>query len=136
MDNPNRWKQRFENFEKAYLKLEMVIEHAALHEDDIVKMALIQAFEFTFELAWKTLKDYMEEEGFELSSPKSVIRQAFQSKYITDGAVWMEALKKRNNTVHNYDSLIMDETVTLIKSEFYPALTNWYCVFAKRRLRI
>ena len=89
MDNPNRWKQRFENFEKAYLKLEMVIEHAALHEDDIVKMALIQAFEFTFELAWKTLKDYMEEEGFELSSPKSVIRQAFQSTYITDGAVWM-----------------------------------------------
>lgn len=56
MDNPNRWKQRFENFEKAYLKLEMVIEHAALHEDDIVKMALIQAFEFTFELAWKNVE--------------------------------------------------------------------------------
>lgn len=133
MDNPDRWKQRFENFGRAYEKFVMVVEHAAMHKDEITKMALIQAFEFTFELAWKTLKDYMEEEGFELNSPKSVIRQAFQSKYIVDGEVWMEALKKRNNTVHNYDSLIIDETVTFIVEDFYPAVTSWYLAFSERQ---
>ena len=133
MNNPNRWRQRFDNFTKAYQKLVMVAEKEALREDEIAKMALIQAFEFTFELAWKTLKDYMEEEGFELSSPKSVIRQAFQAKYISNGQVWMEALKKRNNTVHNYDALIMDETVVFIVEEFYPALRDWYLSFTERR---
>jgi nucleotidyltransferase substrate binding protein (TIGR01987 family) len=133
MDNPNRWKQRFDNFTKAYYKLVMVAEHNDLRNDEIAKMALIQAFEFTFELAWKTLKDFMEEEGFELNSPKSVIRQAFQSRYITNGEVWMEALKKRNNTVHNYDSLIMDETVNFIVEEFYPVLRQWYSAFSERQ---
>lgn len=133
MDNPNRWKQRFDNFTKAYYKLVMVAELNVLRDDEIAKMALVQAFEFTFELAWKTLKDFMEEEGFELNSPKSVIRQAFQSRYIANGEVWMEALKKRNNTVHNYDSLIMDETVNFIVEEFYPAVRQWYSEFSERQ---
>ena len=135
MDNPDRWKQRFDNFVKAYAKLVMVVEHEGLKTDEIAKMALIQAFEFTFELAWKTLKDFMEEEGFELNSPKSVIRQAFQASYITNGEVWMEALKKRNHTVHNYDSLIMDETVTFIVEEFYPVVREWGAAFTERQKR-
>ena len=42
-----------------------------------VQADLIQTYDFTFELAWKTLKEYLEEEGFNTPSPKKVIRQAF-----------------------------------------------------------
>ncbi|BBB90017.1 MAG TPA: nucleotidyltransferase substrate binding protein [Methylomusa anaerophila] len=133
MNNPMRWKQRFENFTNAYQKLIMVVEYKNLKSDEIAKMALIQAFEFTFELVWKTLKDYMEEEGFEVNSPKAVLRQAYQANYISNGDVWMEALKKRNNTVHNYDASLMEETVNFIIDDFYPALKEWYLAFSERR---
>lgn len=129
MDNPVRWKQRFDNFEKAYNQLVKIIGRGEL--DEIEKMALIQAFEFTFELAWKTLKDYLEEEGYELDSPKKVIRQAFQSEYIREGEVWMEALKQRNDTVHNYNAAVMEKSVQFISNQFYPVLRDWYFAFKK-----
>ncbi len=127
MNNPIRWKQRFENFKRAYQLMVKIIELGELNE--IEKMALIQAFEFTFELSWKTMKDYLEEEGFSMDSPKSVIRQAFQSGYITEADVWMEALIKRNNTVHNYNSLVMEETIHFIRDSYYPLLRNWHDLF-------
>lgn len=127
MDNPIRWKQRFENFERAYAQFLKIIDIAEL--SDIEKMALIQAFEFTFELSWKTMKDFLEEEGFELDSPKSVIRQAFQSQRITNAEVWMEGLKHRNNTVHNYNPAVMAESVAFIRDEFFPALRDWRFAF-------
>jgi nucleotidyltransferase substrate binding protein (TIGR01987 family) len=129
MDNPIRWTQRFDNFERAYNQMVKIIDRGEL--DEIEKMALIQAFEFTFELAWKTLKDYLEEEGFELDSPKKVIKQAFQSEHITNAEVWMEALKKRNNTVHNYNALVMEETVAFIRDQFFPLVRDWYYSFKK-----
>ena len=129
MNNPLRWRQRFETFEKAFQKLEMVACREDMKTDEIWKMALVQAFEFTFEIAWKTMKDYLEEEGFELNSPKGTLRQAFQSKIIVNGEVWLEALKRRNNTVHNYDSLILAETATFIAESFYPEVRDWYHSF-------
>lgn len=132
MNNPLRWRQRFENFEKAFVKLEMVVGRADLKTDEVCKMALVQAFEFTFEIAWKTMKDYLEEEGFELNSPKETLRQAFQSRLITDGEVWLEALKRRNNTVHNYDSVMLEETVTFIVASFVPQAREWRHSFASK----
>lgn len=129
MDNPLRWKQRFDNFERAYKQLVKIIDRGEL--DEIEKMALIQAFEFVFELAWKTLKDYMEEEGYSVDSPKSVIRQAFQSEYITKAEVWMEGLNKRNNTVHNYNEQVMEESVAFIRDQFFPVVRDWYFAFKK-----
>ena len=129
MDNPIRWKQRFDNFERAYGQFVKVIEIGEL--SDIEKMALIQAFEFTYELAWNTMKDYLEEEGFVLISPKSVLRQAFQSELITNAEVWMEALTKRNNTVHNYNAEVMEETVAFIRDQFFPLVRDWYYSFKK-----
>lgn len=61
----------------------------------------------------KTLSDYMIEEGLEVSCPKSLLQQALQANYITNGKVWMEALKKRNNIMLNYDALVMDEQLLL-----------------------
>ena len=129
MDNPIRWKQRFDNFERAYGQFVKIIGIGEL--SDIEKMALIQAFEFTYELAWNTMKDYLEEEGIVLITPKSVLRQAFQSELITNAEVWMETLKKRNNTVHNYNAEVMEETVAFIRDQFFPLVRDWYYSFKK-----
>lgn len=129
MDNPLRWKQRFDNFERAYGQFAKIMEIGELSE--IEKMALIQAFEFTFELAWKTMKDYLEEEGFQVDSPRSTIRQAFQSQYIDNAEVWMEALKKRNLTVHTYNTKVMEETVAFIRDHFFPQIRDWYYSYKK-----
>jgi len=121
-----RWKQRFSNFEKAYAQFRKVIEIGKNRPlGDIEKMALIQAFEFTFELTWKTMKDFLEAEGFLVNSPKGVLRQAFQSGYIRDGAAWMEGLQRRNDTVHNYDERIMQQTVDFIQNTFAKLLEDW-----------
>ncbi len=89
----NRWKQRFQNFEKAYLFLKKGTELSAL--DDLQAAGLIHSFEFTFELSLKTLKDYLDEMGISLKFPREVIKQAFQSELIEDGALWLEMLEKR-----------------------------------------
>lgn len=83
---------------------------------------------FTFELAWKTMKDYLEEEGFLVNSPKSAIRQAFQSGYLLYEEQWMEALKKRNDSVHTYTESAMNETVEFIQQIFANSLNHWYQV--------
>jgi len=133
VDNPVRWKQRFDNFEKAYVQFEKIIDIGEL--SDIEKMALIQAFEFTFELAWKTMKDYLEEEGFLVDSPRSTIRQAFQSRYIENPEVWMEAMKMRNMTVHTYNAKVMDETVVFIRDHFFTLIRDWYNSYKKEYTR-
>ena len=88
MNEDIRWIQRFNNFDKAFSLLQEIIEK---NEDitileAIVKEGIIQRFEYTFELAWKTLKDKMIEDGLliEKISPKFVFKLAFQSKYITE----------------------------------------------------
>ncbi|SHJ57331.1 nucleotidyltransferase substrate binding protein, HI0074 family [Paramaledivibacter caminithermalis DSM 15212] len=59
--------------------------------------------EYTFELAWKTMKDYLEQEGFDVKSPRKTIQTAFQIQLITDGHLWIDALEKRNLMEHTYD---------------------------------
>ena len=117
MDQTPRWKYRFKNFDKAFHKLSMIVEKKTLNE--IEQMALIQAFEFTLELGWKTMRDYLLENGFEVRSPKDAIRQAFLAQYIDDGDIWMEAIDKRNEYLHTYDDAILLNTVDFIVNEFY-----------------
>jgi len=117
MDQTPRWKYRFKNYDKAFHKLSMIVEKKTLNE--IEQMALIQAFEFTLELGWKTMRDYLLENGFEVRSPKDAIRQAFLAQYIDDGDIWMEAIDKRNESSHTYDDVILLNTVDFIVNEFY-----------------
>src|SRR5690554_547187 len=128
MNNEFRWKQRLENFCKAYDTFCRALNrHKELPEDEIIKMALVQAFEFTYELAWNVMKDYLESEGFtEVKSPKQTMRTAFQAGLINDGEKWMEMIQKRNLASHAYDQTILDETVQYIKDEFYPLVTKFY----------
>lgn len=126
MNNEIRWQQRFQNFERAYKQFSQIGLADLDQLSDLEKEGYVQRFEYTFELAWKTLKDYLLENGQDLSSPKEIIRQAFQNEIIVEGEVWMEALKKRNLTSHTYDDVVLIKTITFLKEEFYPVLEKLY----------
>lgn len=98
-----RWKQRFKNFKKANANLvetSNFIKQGELNK--IYTMALIQAFEMSFELAWKTMKDYLENDGILTDSPRTAIKEAFSSRLIEDGQSWIDMMETRNKTSHTY----------------------------------
>lgn len=103
MDNNKeiRWKQRFENFKKAFLKLKEAVEKFT-NLDDLSKDGMIQRFEYTYELAWKTMKDFLESRQVETRFPRDVIKQAFAYGIIDDGEIWMEMHNQRNLLIHTY----------------------------------
>ncbi len=123
-----RWKQRFSNFEKAYLSL---IEAQKTLEDEpennFIQDSLIQRYEYTMELAWKTMKDYLENEGFmDVTSPKKAVRKAFQERIIKDGPAWITALDDRNKTSHAYDENMANEVVQSIIEQHIPIFRDFY----------
>lgn len=117
-----RWKQRFSNFEKATIQLTEFIEKGELNKFEL--QGLIQCFEYTFELSWKTMKDYLEEEGFEVKSPRATIQLAFQTELITDGHSWIDALEKRNLMAHTYNEEFVKEAEELIRIRYYPVIKD------------
>lgn len=122
-----RWKQRFQNFEKSLHYLEAAL---AIPELDIIQRAgLIQFFEISFELSWKTLKDYLEEQGFvDVKSPRTAIKKAFEINLVSDGHTWLQALEDRNLTAHTYDEETAIEVVQLIRNMYYPLLKELHNV--------
>jgi nucleotidyltransferase substrate binding protein (TIGR01987 family) len=122
-----RWKQRFDNFQKTYLLLEQALDIAELSE--VERAGLIQFFEMAFKLAWKLMKDYLEEEGFTINSPKEAIKQAFQADIIKDGHRWMDALNDRNLTTHTYEEETAIEVAKKIKEDYAALLKELYLYF-------
>jgi len=119
-----RFKQKFENFEKALIRLSEAVN--SLDGMSILeKEGLIQRFEYTLELAWKTLKEFLEEEGISAKSPKNVIRHAYALGIIESGDIWMEAIYMRNLTSHTYNEKLLEEAVSFVK-EFFPHLKQLY----------
>lgn len=125
-----RWRQRFSNFEKATIQLTEFIEKGDLNKFEL--QGLIQCFEYTFELAWKTMKDYLEEEGFEVKSPRSTIQTAFQTGLIIDGHSWIDALEKRNLMAHTYNEEYAKEAEKLIVQKYYPVIQDLYKSFKEK----
>jgi nucleotidyltransferase substrate binding protein (TIGR01987 family) len=115
-----RWKQRFENYTKAIHQLTEFIAKGELNKFEV--QGLIQCFEYTFELGWKTMKDYLEEEGFDVPSPRRVIQTAFQSGLIADGHTWIDMLDKRNLMAHTYNEQYAEQAQQLIKEKYYAEL--------------
>ncbi len=115
-----RWLQRFANFQKALAQLTRFIEKGELNEFEA--QGLIQCFEYTFELAWKTAKDYLEAEGYEVKTPRQTIQQSFQIDMITEGHMWLDALEKRNLMAHTYNEETAEEAVALIRDHYYEIL--------------
>lgn len=119
-----RWKQRFQNFERAFVFLQKAVAQGNFN--DLEAAGLVQAFEFAFELSWKTLKDYLELQGFALASPRDVLKQAFQSGLIEDGHLWIEMLNNRNRLSHAYDEKHAKEAIHLITKAYFPGLSQVY----------
>lgn len=128
MNNDIRWKQQFQNFENAYNTLNRVlVRYEDESEDEMIQMALVQAFEFTYELFWNTMKDYLENEGYEeVKNAKQTIRTAFQAELIYDAEKWMDVIQKRNLAGHTYNQTILEETVLYIMEEFFPLVRRLY----------
>jgi nucleotidyltransferase substrate binding protein (TIGR01987 family) len=132
MYTPIRWQQMFQNFRKAYTVFERRInDYEKDKKSEANQMSLIQAFEVLVELSWKTLKDYLANEGTVINSPKGVIRQAFQFDVIHNGEDWMEALVKRNLTTHTYDENISKEILIFIYERFSPIVKELHVEFSK-----
>jgi len=130
MDNLEiRWKQRFENFEKAFFFFQSVVKQDTYTPIEIA--GLVQSFEFTFELGWKTIKDYLYEQGLETQYPRQTIKEAFKTSIISDGHAWMEMLEKRNELSHTYNSDLAQLAVEKIVHQYYPAIEQVYNFFNK-----
>lgn len=121
-----RWKQRFSNFNKAVNQLKRFIEHGELNEFEV--QGFIQCFEYTFELAWKTTKDYLEEEGFMVSSPREAIKIG-NGHGILNGEVFLDALKKRNLMAHTYSEETVKLTENLIRNTYSEEIFKLHSFF-------
>lgn len=129
MSQDIRWKQRYINLKKAYQQLTEFMEVTELNKFEV--QGLIQCFEYTFELSWKTLKDYLELEGYDTETPRDTIKKSFQAGIIDDGVIWLDALEKRNLMSHTYNENITLQTKELIITKYYPMIKKVIEFFSK-----
>lgn len=119
-----RWQQRFSNYRKALGQLENAVILSKSRElSELEKQGLIQAFEFTYELAWNTLKDYLEYQGeTQIAGSRDAFRLAFRRGLIADGETWMEMIKARARTSHTYNEAtaqtVVDDVVSVYIHQF------------------
>jgi len=131
-NDENRWMQRLENLEKAYAQL---AEACAVETYSNLELAgLVQTFQFTFELAWKTMKDLLFYEGYQGDSPREVLRQAFALGILPDVDQWLKALESRNRLTHTYDQKTASEAQEIIKTVYWPMLTRLMDALRKRKM--
>lgn len=120
MSNEDRWKQRLQNLKKAFKRLEDACDKDEYSE--LETAGLVQTYEFTFELAWKTMKDKLTFEGYDVKSPRSTIKKAFEMELIVDVDDWLEALETRNLFTHTYDEDLAEQAIEMIKEKLKPML--------------
>jgi len=116
--------QSFVNFEKAFLLLKDALRKNNLSE--LEKAGVIHYFEFTFELGWKTLKDYLQEMGVEARFPRDTIKEAFTNGLIQDGDLWLDMLEKRNLMSHTYDEFTANQSFQMVRDEFIHGIEQLY----------
>jgi nucleotidyltransferase substrate binding protein (TIGR01987 family) len=136
MDNAShdiRWKQRFDNFCRAYAHLHEAVELSKTRTlSKLEEQGLIQSFEYTHELAWKVLKDYLEEQGFtDIIGSKNATRIAFKEGLIQQGEVWMAMIEARNQTSHSYNLEIAATVSEKICHAYYPVFRDFVKKFQK-----
>ncbi len=119
-----RWQYRFRNFSRAYSLLSEALEEGVDVLNDLEKEGVIQRFEYTFELAWNTLKDRLEYDGVVMDSvtPRNVIRTAASVGLVSDGQTWINMLEDRRITTHRYDIAILDDVLNNIGDNYLPVL--------------
>ncbi|EKD39083.1 MAG: Nucleotidyltransferase substrate binding protein [uncultured bacterium] len=132
MSEDIRWIQRFDNYLRAFQTLRRAVKLAAQRDlSELEQQGLVQGFEFTHELAWNVLKDYLEEQGvIGIIGSKNATREAFKNGLIDDGGAWMEMIKARNLSSHTYNLEIVEEIVEGILARFYPAFEQMVLKFS------
>jgi nucleotidyltransferase substrate binding protein (TIGR01987 family) len=125
-----RWRQRFLDLSKSLVQLEKGLSDG--RPDEVVRAGIIQFFEMSFELAWKTLKDYLEAQGYDIKTPRETLQQAFQLQMISDGHTWIEALEKRNLMAHTYNENTAREAEGLIRNQYFKLLKKLETYLAEK----
>lgn len=123
MNTPDiRWQQRFANYKKALVQLKNAVELSKQRPLSLLeKQGVIQAFEFTHELAWNVLKDYLEDQGNQaVKGSKDATREAFKVALIADGERWMAMVQSRNVSSHTYDEQTAEQLVIAIINDYFP----------------
>lgn len=131
-----RWHYRFRNFSRAYTLLREATEPAVSELNQLEREGVIQRFEYTFELAWLTLKDRLEYDGVALATvtPRNVIREAFAARLIADGETWTDMLSDRNLMSHTYDFARFEAVIENIRNRYLAILDDLYQRFALEAL--
>ena len=121
--NGVRWKQRFENFKNARKQFMVGLELSRLRGlSSLEKQGLIQAFEFTQEMSWKVLQDYLKHQGIkDVVGSRDAFRLAYQNQLVSNGELWLDTILTRNQTSHLYDVSILDEVFEKVVIQ-YPIL--------------
>jgi len=127
-----RWKQRFVNFNKALAQLEDAVTLSKQRElSRLEKQGVIQAFEFTHELAWNVLKDYLEDQGEQnIRGSKDATRYAFKVDLVSDGELWMAMIQSRNVSSHTYDEETAEALFIAIVDDYFPLFSTLSSVMA------
>ncbi|MBP6762469.1 MAG: nucleotidyltransferase substrate binding protein [Thauera sp.] len=117
-----RWHQRLANYEKAFSRLAAAVELASQRPlSDLEKQGLIQAFEFTHELAWNVMKDYFAWQGtVDITGSRDATRESFSKGLVADGEGWMEMIRSRNQTSHTYNEEVANEIAARITGQYAP----------------
>ncbi len=119
MPDDIRWQQRFSNYNKALSQLEAFVEPPALNERE--QQGLIKAFEYTFELAWNTLRDLLRSQGNAmLLGSRDTLREAYRLGLIEAGETWMLMIQDRNLTIHTYNRATADAIGVQILQGYLP----------------
>lgn len=121
MMKASRWIQRFNNFKQALARLQEAVELAAQRPlTKLEEQGLIQAFEFTHELAWNSLKDFLQNRRvIGLYGSKDTTREAFRQGLLSHGDIWLEMIRDRNLTFHTYNAQIASAIVVAIFDRYY-----------------
>ena len=126
-DPAPRWRYRFANYRRALALLREAMDtrrESGLNQ--LETEGAIQRFEFTMELAWNVMKDYLEHDGvvFDQVTPRAVFRKAYEANLTEHGEVWMDALDARNKMSHTYDALALEKVVEDIDTRFLVAMED------------
>lgn len=137
MNSDIRWVQSFNNFVKAFYELKNAIDESKNRElSKLERQGVIQCFEYTHELAWNVLKDFLTEQGvLNLIGSKDSTRAAFKSDLVLDGETWMNMIRARNLTSHTYDEYYALEVYNQIRNDFYPAFLQFADKFSELKLK-
>jgi nucleotidyltransferase substrate binding protein (TIGR01987 family) len=127
------WRQRFENFDRALGLLREALANGQENLSPLEQEGAAQRLEYTLELAWKCMKDYLEDSGVPISptTPRQVIKEAFVAKIITDGQTWINMLNHRNLLSHTYDFAVFEEAIRATEDRYLSTLNALHQFLSK-----